>query len=84
MVMRNRSDGSDATHWWDDLPPKVQRRVTQPLAPPARSARPAEEPPQPFTRLELVRDLWRLAALFVLVALGITLYLLLAVTFVTG
>jgi hypothetical protein len=45
---------------------------------------PAEDLPAPLSRGALVRDLSSLAALFALVALGIMLYLLVAVTFVTG
>jgi hypothetical protein len=84
MVMRNRSDGNDTPHWWDDLPPKVRKRVAQPVAPLARVESPEEELPDPLSRAALVRDLSGLAALITLVAVGIMLYLLVAVTFVTG
>jgi hypothetical protein len=81
MVMRNQSNGSDAPRWWDDLPPQVRKRVSQPPAADRDAPAPTPAPPG---RAELVRDLSRLAVLFLLVALGIMLYLLVAVTFVTG
>jgi hypothetical protein len=84
MVMRNRSDGNNAPHWWDDLPPQVRKRVTQPLTPRWRTEPPPGELPEALGRGELVRDLSRLAALFALFTIGIMLYLLVAVTFVTG
>ena len=86
MVMRNRGDGSDAPHWWDDLPPKVRERFTQPLPatrtdePPARS----EDPPPPISGGELVGELSRLAVVFALVALGNILFLFAALYFVYG
>jgi hypothetical protein len=82
--MRNRSDGSNASQWWDGLPPKVRRRVTQPLAPAARADCPAEAAHPPLSGRELVRDLSSLAVLFALIAVVLMLYLLLAVTLVTG
>jgi hypothetical protein len=84
MVMRNRSNGNDSPHWWDDLPPKVRNRVARPVSSLARTENPTAEFPEPLSRGALVRDLSSLAALFALVALGIMLYLIVAVTFVTG
>jgi hypothetical protein len=89
MVMRNRGDGSNAPHWWDDLPPKVRERFTQPLAPPAArteepSAARTEEPPPPVSGGELVGELSRLAVVFALVVIGIILYLFAALYFVYG
>lgn len=86
MVMQNRSDGSGAPHWWDDLPPSVRQRFTRPLGqdeqtePTPRTP----EPPPPLTRGELVGDLSRLALLFALVAVGNILFLLLALCFLNS
>lgn len=92
MVMRNRGDGSDAPHWWDDLPPKVRERFTRPLAPPDRADQRAEQPAQPAARTqeppppvsggELFGELSRLAVVFALVVVGIILYLFAALYFV--
>jgi hypothetical protein len=86
MVMRNRGDGSDAPHWWDDLPPKVRERFTRPLAP-VHDEQPVartEEPPPPVSGGELVGELSRLAVVFALVALGNILFLFAALYFVYG
>lgn len=82
MVMRNRSEGSGAPHWWDDLPPKVRNRFTLPLTPAGRAAPPADEF-APAGRRELVRDLSKLAVAFALLGLGVLLYLLVVVRYVT-
>jgi hypothetical protein len=82
MVMRNRNDGGEASHWWDDLPPKIRSRVTQPAVSSERPERPAGE--RPLSRRELFRDLSVAAVLFVLLALGVLLYLFVSMTFVTG
>ena len=84
MVMRNRSEGGGTPQWWDDLPPKVRNRFTQPLAPDERAAPPASGPAPPPGRGELFGDLSRLALLFALASLGILLYLLVVVRYVTG
>jgi hypothetical protein len=86
MVMRNRGDGSDAPHWWDDLPPKLRERFTRPL-PPEREEHPAartEEPPPPVSGGELLSELSRLVAALALALLGIVLFLFAAVYFVYG
>jgi hypothetical protein len=82
MVMRNRDEGSQAPHWWDDLPPKVRTRFSQPIAHDEESS--ADNTDEPLPALspgELILDLSRLAGMFVLVALGNILFLLLALTF---
>jgi hypothetical protein len=87
MVMRNRGDGSDAPHWWDDLPPKLRERFTQSLAhsdhAEARASQ-TEEPPPPISGGELIGDLSRLVVAFALVVIGIILYLFAALYFVHG
>lgn len=87
MVMRNRGDGSDAPHWWDDLPPKLRERFSHPLphseyeeAPAPRAA----EPPPPIGNGELVVELSRLVLAFAVVVAGILLFLSAAVYFVYG
>jgi hypothetical protein len=85
MVMRNRGDGSDAPHWWDDLPPKLRERFTRPIAPSDHEEQPAPrpaEPPPPISGGELVGELSRLAVVFALVALGNILFLFAALYFV--
>jgi hypothetical protein len=87
MVMRNRGEGSNAPHWWDDLPPKVRERFTQPIAPLEPEERfdaRVEEPPPPISGSELVGELSRLAIVFALVALGNILFLFAALYFVHG
>jgi hypothetical protein len=86
MVMRNRGDGSDATHWWDDLPPKLRERFTSPIVPRAeeRPAPRTENPPPPVSGSELVGELSRLALAFALVVCGLILFLSAAVYFVYG
>lgn len=89
MVMKNRGDGSDAPHWWDDLPPKVRGRITRPLVSPEPNSEPEDQPeppiePAPVTRGELIADLSRLAVAFALALLGILLFLSAAVHFVYG
>ncbi len=83
MVMRNRDEGSQAPHWWDDLPPKVRERFTAPFA---HDESPAggSEPHPPLSRGELLLDLSRLAAMFFLIALGNILFLLVALSFVNS
>jgi hypothetical protein len=82
MVMHNRGDGSGTPHWWDDLPPKVRDRFTQPLTHEEEPTSRAPEPPAPPSRRELVRDLSRLAILFCLIALGNVLFLLVALSYI--
>jgi hypothetical protein len=86
MVTRNRSEGSDPPRWWDDLPPRVRDRFAQPLVADAEP-RPEDrtaEPPSPLSRGELIGDLSRLAVVFVLIACGNILFLLVALSFVYG
>lgn len=85
MVMRNRHDGSG---WWEDLPPKVRERISAPG--------PASRPGEPGTRtavanlperqrppaLHWMRELGRLALLFLAVAIANVLFLLVALSFV--
>jgi hypothetical protein len=87
MVMRNRGEGSDAPHWWDDLPPKLRERFTQPLAHSERGEAPAprvEEPPPPVGNGELIGELSRLVLAFATAVVGILLFLSAAVYFVYG
>ena len=72
MVMRNRHDGG-ASGWWDDLPPAIKARFAGP--PPAPAGRP------PPTALEWVRELSRVALLFLAVAVANVLFLLVALSF---
>lgn len=86
MVMRNRGDGSDAPHWWDDLPPKLRERFSTPITQldEERPAPRAEEPPPPVRGSELVGELSRLAFAFALVVFGLILFLSAALYFVYG
>jgi hypothetical protein len=86
MVMRNRYDGEESAGWWDDLPPKVRSRFgTRPVVDPTPEpapppARPADGPPV----LDWVRDLGRFVLLFLAVAVGNLVFLLVALSFLTG
>lgn len=87
MVMRNRGEGSNAPHWWDDLPPKLRERFSQPLARSEFEAPPAprvEEPPPPVGTGELIGELSRLVLAFAIAVVGILLFLSTAVYFVYG
>jgi hypothetical protein len=86
VVMRNRNDGSDAAEWWNELPPRIRNRVAEPFAPPGRGGHPDPERPDGPGAGKFPSELstLALAAMFALVGLGLMLYLLLAVTFVTG
>lgn len=85
MVMRNRNEGSNTPHWWDDLPPRVRGRFSQQLS---HQEEPAAdrvaEPDPPVSRGELLGDLSRLAGMFFLIALGNILFLLVAMLFLNG
>lgn len=87
MVTRNQHDGSGPSGWWDDLPSAVKARVQrpEPAPPPAPepSATAREPEPAPY-RPTLVSDLTRLAALFLAVALANLLFLLVALSFLSG
>ncbi|HJZ59132.1 MAG TPA: hypothetical protein VKE74_29580 [Gemmataceae bacterium] len=80
MVARNRHEGGGNPGGRDDLPPRVRDRLRPRLGPeddaPALGHRPA--PPGRLARFGWVRDLGRLALLFLLVAVGNVLVLLLA------
>ncbi|MFO0797287.1 MAG: hypothetical protein U0804_07400 [Gemmataceae bacterium] len=73
MVMRNRHDGG-APGWWDDLPPAIKARFAE------RPLVPAEARSQP-SALEWVRELSRVALLFLAVAVANVLFLLVALSF---
>jgi hypothetical protein len=83
MVMRNRHDGTNTPEWWDDLPPAVRKRISP-------MARPEEDPGAELargpvaSRAGILRDLTRLAALFVIVAVANLLFLLIALSFLAG
>jgi len=76
MVTRNQHDGASSSGWWDDLPPAVKKRVQQPETP-------LTEGPAPY-RPAVVYDLTRLAILFLAVALANLLFLLIALSFLSG
>jgi len=92
MVMRNRH-GGNSPGWWDDLPPSLRKRFArtphpepphdpdeggaQPLLRTAPGGAPAHSP-------GVVRDLSRLAVLFLVVAVANILFLLVALAFLFG
>ncbi len=86
MVMRNRHEGSDTPHWWDDLPPHVRGRFSHVVLdddldddfPPVRSA------PQPLSRADFLIDVSRFVILFLLISIILVLYLLTALAYVHG
>ncbi|MDB5313312.1 MAG: hypothetical protein JWO38_7514 [Gemmataceae bacterium] len=87
MVMRNQHDGAGSSEWWDDLPPKIRSRFgTLPADDPAAApdppapARPAAGP----SVFDWVRELSRLALLFLAVAIGNIVFLLIALSFLAG
>jgi hypothetical protein len=92
MVMRNRHEGSGTPHWWDDLPPHMRDRFTQPLvkdengnegAREARREQAAAPEPQPaFSRGEVLIDLSRFALVFIFISSVILLYMLVALSYV--
>jgi hypothetical protein len=84
MVMPNRHDGTNTPEWWDDLPPAIQRRITR--APRARENRADEfDRREPIARRSgILRDLTSLSVLFLIVALANLLFLLIALSFLTG
>jgi hypothetical protein len=82
MVMRNRHDSANSPGWWDDLPPAVQKRVRRP-DPNADQAR-QPETPEPAYRPAVLSDLSRLAILILVVALANILFLLVALSYLSG
>lgn len=90
MATRNRHDGKDTPDWWDDLPPAVRRRFAQPpRAEPDESGAGVDRAPPPhepahYHRPGILRDLSRLAVLFVIVAIANLLFLLIALSFLVG
>ena len=77
MVMPNRYEEPS---WWDDLPPRVRSRFASPDEP-AEQLVPPDAPSPSFA---LIRDLSRLAILFLLVAIANVAFLILALAFVDG
>lgn len=84
MVMRNRDEGSQAPHWWDDLPPKVRHRFTAPVSQAEEAPSGKAEPLPALSRGQLLLDLSLLATMFVLVTIGILLLLLVALSFLNS
>jgi hypothetical protein len=87
MVMQNRHDGANSHEWWEDLPPGLRKRFgNTPLPDPQPSPgepagqRPTSDAP-PATRPGVLRDLSRVAGLFVVVAVINLLFLLIALAF---
>jgi hypothetical protein len=84
MVMRNRHDGKNTPEWWDDLPPAVRKRISPaPSDESEGSSRDNCRDPVPH-RSRILRDLARLAVLFLIVALANLLFLLIALSFLAG
>lgn len=90
MVMRNRHNGGHSSEWWDDLPPRVKKRVSRPVAdddetddPPAAPVAPAGSPVH-HHHTNWVRELTRLGLLFLAIAIGNILFLLLCLAFLSG
>ena len=89
MVMPNRHEEPG---WWDDLPPLVRSRFA--AAPPESTAEtgefqpiarmPAAAEPNNPASLDWLRDLSRLAVLFLAVAIANVVFLILALAFVDG
>ncbi|MBA4188894.1 MAG: hypothetical protein C0467_12930 [Planctomycetaceae bacterium] len=82
MVTRNQHDGASSSGWWDDLPSAIKKRVQRPETSEAPAPRPSEEP-APY-RPAVVYDLSRLAILFLAVAVANLLFLLIALSFLSG
>ena len=77
MVMPNRYEEPS---WWNDLPLRVRSRVAAPDEPVEQQVPPAAPSPS----FALIRDLSRLAILFLLVAIANVAVLILALAFVDG
>jgi hypothetical protein len=87
MVMRNRHDDAGMPNWRDDLPPSVRKRFgkstsSEPVG--NEEASPNAEGRETSSHAGIVRDLTRLAALFLVVAVANLLFLLIAITFLSG
>ena len=80
MVAQNKNGGANSDGWWDDLPPAVRRRVSRPT--PSADDRP-QQAPETY-RPAVVSDLSRLAMLFLAVAVANLLFLLVALSFLSG
>jgi hypothetical protein len=79
MVMPNRNDGANSPRWWADLPAPVRDRI----APPDATPHAGTEDDAPY-RPRLLADLSRLAFLFLAVALANILFLLVALSYLSG
>jgi len=91
MAMRNRRDETNTPDWWDDLPPAIRQRITNPFRAERtiRNDEPRDTPPSTargphLHRPRLLRDLSQLAILFLVIAVASLLYLLIALSFLTG
>ena len=90
MVMRNRHDGAGASRWWDDPPPGVKARFDpHPAADHdtreyLRPALDPVEPPPCLPATHWLRELGRLALVFVAVAVANVFVLLVALSFLAG
>ena len=92
MVMQNRH-GGNSPGWWDDLPPSLRKRFANTPRPGPRHD-PDEDDTRPLLRAAdgdspsqepgVVRDLSRLAVLFLVVAVANILFLLIALSFLFG
>jgi hypothetical protein len=83
MVMRNRHDGTNTPEWWDDLPPSLRKRFTQPAIVESQPGIPLEREPRLY-RPGVMRDLSRLAVMFFAVAIANLIFLLVALSFLSG
>lgn len=81
MVMPNRNDGANPLRWWAELPAPVRDRIAPPDANPATHAE--TEGGAPY-RPRILADLSRLAFLFLAVALANILFLLVALSYLSG
>lgn len=84
MVMRNRHDGANTPNWWDDLPPGLRKRFELSIQPepPREETHSIPEPTR--HQSSVIRDLSRLVAFFLLIAIANLLFLLLALTYLFG
>ncbi|MCI0703316.1 MAG: hypothetical protein L0241_19735 [Planctomycetia bacterium] len=86
MVMRNRHDGNSMPQWWEDLPPRIRERFSNPPTNNEDHTRTTPDPGPLVSRREIVGDLSRLVLVlgFAAVAVANMLFLLVALSFVTG